>query len=245
MKTRIGILILIVTVLTFCGCKKNSTEPLPVTTTTYTPLNTGDVRQLVYLADSSTTLMKVVGTLKRKDGVEVFAMEWTYGIQRPDTLYYIIKDGFFMSTELDSDSSSTNPFGEQRLGKINPVNGETWLHTLGDSDSIYVTATYYHEQRILCGTFTNVYGFTMTERSAGHIDTMMTPFYAENIGYIGTGLISNLKLDFSASYIKVANQEYGALWPAKTVGLPKRNINYKLSFQAIAAYSLLGDKNAR
>jgi hypothetical protein len=242
MKTKIEILILAITVLSFYGCKRNSTEPLPVTNTTYTPLNTGDVRQLVYLTDSSTTLMKIVGTLKRRDGAEVFAMEWTYGTQRPDTQYYLIKDGFFMSTELSSGSSSINPFGEQRLGKVNPVNGETWLHTLGSSDSLFFTATYCKELRTLCGTFTNVYGFTMTEVSAGHIDTMMTPFYAENIGYIGTGSISNLRLDFSASYIKVANQEYGSLWPAKTVGLYKRNINNKLSIQAIAAYSLLGVK---
>ena len=252
MKTRIEILILVIAVLSFCGCKKNSTEPLPVTNSTYIPMNIGDVRQLVFLADSSTILIKVVGTTKRTDGLDVFVVEQTYGLglfyEYPDTSYFIIKDGYFMSTSLypfDSTygySDSTNPFGEQRLGKVNPVNGDTWIDYIKGSNTSIVTATYYKELVTFCGTFTNVYGFNF-------FDSGLTVFYAENIGYIGTdfnSLSSNIQI--RASYIKVANQEYGALWPTKNTRpylLSKRNLNHKFSVQAIAMYSLLGVKNAR
>jgi hypothetical protein len=262
MKTRIEILILVITVLSFCGCKKNSTEPLPGTNSTYMSMNIGDVRQLVFLTDSSTILMKVVGTTKRTDGLDVFVVEQTYGVglfnEYPDTSYYMIKDGYYMSTNLypfDSTSNpqrpfnSTNPFAEERLGKVNPINGETWKQTLGDPDSSFFTASYYKEQHTFCGTFTNVYGFTLTEVNAGKINTILTTFYAENIGYIGTDWNDDSQLNVSATYVKVANQVYGALWPTKNtvphIHLSKRGINHKFSVRAIAAYSLLGVKNAR
>jgi hypothetical protein len=245
-KTRIEILVLIITILSFCGCRNNSTEPLPITTSNYMPLNVGDVRQLVYPADSATVLMKVIGKLSRKDGAEVFAMEWTTGIQKPDTQYYMIKDGFYTATELDSDSHAPNPFWEQRLAKLHPVNGETWKHTLGSSDSTFFTASYYQEVQTFCRKFTNVYGFILMETRAGNTDTIMTPFYAESIGFIGTGLNGDLQLFASASYIKVANQEYGSLWPAKNprpMQLAKVNISNKLRNQTIVMYSLLGAKS--
>ncbi|RPI05613.1 MAG: hypothetical protein EHM64_05985, partial [Ignavibacteriae bacterium] len=84
-KVRVEILLLIITVLSFCSCKNNSTEPLPVENSSYMSLNAGDVRQLVNPADSATVLMKVTGGLYRKDGIPVYAMEWTTGVLKPDT----------------------------------------------------------------------------------------------------------------------------------------------------------------
>ena len=190
--------------------------------------------------------MNVVGSLNRQDGAEVFAIEWTSGIQKSDTYYYMIKDGFYMATELDSDSHAPNPFWEQRLAKIHPVNGETWKHTLGSPDSIFITASYHTEMQTFCGKFSDVYGFTLIETRAGQTDTILTPFYAENIGYIGTCLNSDPQTFASTSYIKVANQEYGTLWPAKNLlptGLAKGTIINRLRIQDLAAYSLLGVKN--
>lgn len=71
-------------------------------TTSYTPLNVGDVRQLIFRGDSSTTLMSVVGKTNRSDGTEVFIEDWKYGTQAPTVSYYLVKDGYFLATELDS-----------------------------------------------------------------------------------------------------------------------------------------------
>jgi len=243
MNTRNKTIILIITIFAISGCKKNSVEPLPSTNKNYIPINIGDVRQIVSLADSSTILMKVVGTRKRSDSTKVFEMEWTYGIQKPNTHYYLLKDGYFMSTNLTSDSDSVNPFKEQRLGKVTPVNSEMWKSIIGSSDSTFFIASYYKELNTLCGTFSNVYGFTLTQTVGGIIDTILTPYYAENIGYIGTDA---QQMALRASYLKVANHEYGTLWPAKnvsSVGLSKRNVNNNILVQVITAYSLLGNKN--
>ncbi len=255
MNTRNNIIALIIIVIAFSGCKKNSVEPLPSTITAkttntsnagYTPINIGDVRQIVNLADSSTILMNIVGTRKRSDSVDVFIMEWTYGTQPPDTLYYLIKDGFFTGTNITADSNSVNPFEEQRIGKVNPVNNETWQNFIGYSDSSFVIASYYKDRSTLCGTFPDVYGFTFTYRSSGIIDTILTAFYADNIGYIRTDYNKNAQgLTWEASYIKVANQVYGTLWPAKDLsspGLSKRSVSNNI---IVNAYSLLGNKDVR
>ena len=91
----------------------------------YMPLNVGDVRQIISVMDSSTLLWTVTGKTLRRDGVSVFCMEWKTGTSSRNTLYYLIKDGFFLGTELDTTSRSdidlsVNPFNEQRLAKLYP-----------------------------------------------------------------------------------------------------------------------------
>jgi hypothetical protein len=126
---------------------------------------------------------------------------------------------------------------------VNPVNGETWIHTLGAPDTTFFTAKFYKEQHTLCGTFNNVYGFTLTNMVYGNIDTILTPFYAENIGYIGTDWNNNRQPNVRASYIKVSNKEYGSLLPLKnglSLGSSKMNNSNRLRLQFAVMFTFLG-----
>jgi hypothetical protein len=202
-------------------------------------MNVGDVRQIVFLSDSMTELRKIVRTVKRKDGLDVFAEELTVGTARPDTLYYLIRDGFFMATELDSGSNPVNPFREQRLARINPTNGENWKHTLGYTDTTYFYTKYIGEQQALCGTFPNVYGFILTNTYNGILDTIMTIFYAPNVGYIGTDIDKDFRHEVSTSYVKVGDQVFGSQWPARNPS-PDASGGSQFKRRTLATYSLMG-----
>jgi hypothetical protein len=201
------------------------------------------MRQLVYSVDSSTILMKVPYPSKRQDGTDIFAIEWTYGTQEPDTSFYLIKDGFFMATEVKAVSDSTNPFREQRLAKVNPTDGESWKHTLGNLDSTFFTAKYLKERHTYCGTFSDVFAFVLTNSNAGTTDTILTTFYAKNIGYVGTDVNKDLYPDIQASYIKVGNQQFGALWPPKSPAHNAATSTQSIK-RLIGGYLLLGMQTA-
>jgi hypothetical protein len=190
---------------------------------------------LIFRGDSSTTLMSVVGKTNRGDGTEVFIEEWKYGTQAPTVSYYLVKDGYFLATELDTTSQSwinknINPFGEQRLAKSYPVDGETWIHTVGSYDSLFWKSELIRKLTTFSGTFDNVFGFTLFENPGSSI---LTTYYAKGVGYIGTAMAFFPGLDFSCSYVRVNGREYGHLWPAKDSTLipkdKKEFVNEKLA----------------
>ena len=240
MKTQIFILLVFCLLLFIYACTK-STQPSQVSN--YIPWNIGDARQIVYCADSSTILLRVVLTSKRQDGADIFALEWTYGTHEPDTFYYLFKDGFFLSTNLEAGVDSINPFREQRLGRVHPTDGESWKHTLGDLDSVYFTARHLNKQSTYSGIFYDVFAFVLTGQTGGRIDTILTTFYAQHIGWIGTSLNRDFRLDYSASYIKVDNLEYGSMMPAKNPSPPMKvpSVSNK---QIIDPYFILGMRTA-
>ena len=186
--------------------------------TSHSPLNVGDVRQLIFRGDSSTTLMSVVGKANRSDGTEVFIEEWKHGTQPATSVYYyLVKDGYFMATELDTTlrddiNKTINAFGEQRLAKSNPEDGETWIHTVGSYDGYFWTSESIGKLSTFCGTFDNVFGFTLFDNPGSSI---LITYYAKGIGYIATETAFFPGLDFSCSYVRVNGREYGHLWPAK------------------------------
>ena len=205
----------------------------------YTPLNVGDVRQLVYYADSSTTLFSIIGKTKRSDGIDVFIGQWKYGTQDPIVSYYLVKDGYFMATELDTTDrddidKNINPFGEQRLAKSYPEDGDSWQHTLGQVDSPFLIAKSIGQLHTFCGNFDGVFGF--------YLSGLLTTFYAKGIGWIGTSSVfSSTVLNFSCSYVRVNGKIYGQLWPAKDLTInpiyKQRSLN-----KIITQYPLLIDQ---
>ncbi len=208
------------------GCSKSPVSSgLPVSN--YMPLNEGDIRQFVFHSDSSTSLWRTLGKTKRKDGYDVFIIERTSGTENPDTSYFCLRDGYFTSTLLDTTNylglRSENPFFEQRLARLNPTNGEQWDNIIGLSDSTYFIAAHFEQKTAICGNFPDVYGFTLAYYSNGALDTIVTPFYAPNIGLIGSDIDKNLQPDLSASYLKIGNIELGKLWPAKNPTQPSTN----------------------
>jgi hypothetical protein len=238
MTIKIIFTIALLPLLMISSCSDTITSPSTSPTVNYTPWNVGDIRQIVAAVDSTTVLINVLFTAQRQDSSEVFATSWTYGVERPDTFYYMIRNGFFISTNLKLGSDSTNPYFEQRLGKENPTEGESWKAYNNTSDSAVFTAKYFKEQSVICGVFQNVFGFILTCPHLGKIDTLLTPFYALNVGFIGTDYDRDMHLDVKASYIKVGGKEYGKLWPAKSFG-PGADI---LNRKKIIQYLLLGAK---
>jgi hypothetical protein len=206
----------------------------------FTPLNVGDVRQIIYYADSSTTLFSIVGKTRRSDGTEVFVEETKYGTQQAlFTSYYLIKDGYFVATELDTTDrddidKNINPFAEQRLAKSYPEDGDTWKHTLGQIDSPFLISKSIGQLHTFCGTFDNVFGFSLSD--------LLTTFYAKGIGWIGTSTaFSDVMVDFSCSYIRVDGKVFGHLWPEKDITIipidKQRSLN-----TIIAQYPFLIDQ---
>lgn len=230
-------LLLPVSIMWTCAGNPLSSE----ITTSYTPLNVGDVRQLIFREDSSTTLFSIVGKTLRRDGTEVFIGEWQYGTQEAlFTSYYLVRDGYYMATELDTTSQNhidktINPFGEQRLAKSYPVDGEVWQQTVGDSYSFFWTSRSIEQLSTFCGTFENVFGFTLFDDFGFSI---LTTYYSKGIGWIGTSSVFSQGPDFSCSYVRVNGKVFGHLWPAKDPTLLPKSERENLA-KVLAAYPFL------
>ncbi len=234
-KTRL--LLLSICLWTIGGCSKpddsNNDEAH-----TYTPLRQGNVRQVMYVHDSSTVRMQEIAPVRRSDGVEVTPMLWFYGTQAPDTLYYYIKDGFFTGTALSASGESANPFFEQRIGKAQPVDGDSWKSIPADPGSNEFVARFFSERATAIGSFKNVFGFVAVFRGTAKTDTLMTPLYALDIGYIGTDLPAAYGWELRLTYIKTATVEMGHPAPARDPGTGSRLS--KTAARRIIEYSLFG-----
>lgn len=187
----------------------------------YMSLDVGDVRQIISVQDSSTLLWTIFGKTYRKDGEMVYCMEWKSETVSRDTLYYIIKDGYFLGTELDTTSRTdidirVNPFNEQRLAKLYPSNGEVFVHTPGELDSMYWYSRKEDPIKTFCGVFDDVYSFSLF----GNLESMqmLKTYYARGFGYIGTAGFYSTDIVFSVSYIKLKHITIGNLWPEKDFG---------------------------
>jgi|GEM_PF-2108285 len=239
-------LIFIIFIFIHCGQS-------PVTSTydlSYTPLNVGDITQLIFVRDSSTILLEITGTKKRADHTTVYQGVWLYGKYEYDTSYYFIDDGYYTSTQLDIvtyDSSlvDINPFAEQRLAKSFPQENDTWIHTVGDPDPVSWVAHALGSIEVPAGTFNDVFAFTL--------DGILTTVYGKGVGWLGTAsFVSDTGLDFICTYKKVKNNENGHLWQAKNpepgpiiLNQKKRVTNYlnQILFESGGSYLINGQKN--
>ena len=209
--------------LIFLNCDNfmSGTPSNPFYNSTYMSLDVGDVRQIISVQDSATLLWTIFGTTQRKDGVSVFCMEWKSGTTSIDTQYYLIKDGYFLGTDLDTTTRTdldirVNPFNEQRLAKIHPSEGNVFVHTIGESDSMYLYSHREESVKTFCGLFDDVYSFSIF----GNLESMqmLRTYYARGVGYIGTAGFYSSDIAFSVSYIKLRNITMGNLWPEKDFG---------------------------
>jgi hypothetical protein len=202
----------------------------------YMPLNVGDIRQMVWVEDSATVLWTITGTTLRKDGTPVYCMEWKTGTSFIETYYYLNKGGYFLATELDttrftSIDKKLNPYGEQRLAKLSPKDGEKFLHTVGDSDNTFWTTHKEGSVETFCGLFEDVYSFTLIFGSEQSL--VLSTYYAKGYGYLGTSGFFSDSLDYMVTYIKIGGVTRGTLWPEKDFGrvskvMSKKKIYYYL-----------------
>lgn len=181
----------------------------------YVSLNIGDERQLVWTSDSSTVLLTITGTIKRSDSTVVYRGEWFYGTDTNLMIsHYMIKDGFFIATELDSTGVEGfpplpgNPYREQRLAKLYPTDGEYWSSISGDSLSLWFIASDAGMRKTFAGTFMRCYSFSL----GGFIQV----YYAKGVGQIASEMGGTTNR-YLASYVKTGNKIYGSKFPAKSI----------------------------
>ena len=192
----------------------------------YTPLAVGDITQMIMMKDSSTILFSIVGKATRADGKKVFLGLWKSGTQEPDTSYYLVSDGYFKATELDTVKDDSllaipNPFREQRLAKSFPEEGDTFIHTIGEGDSSYWYAEKVDTLTTLFGKVNNVFRFQLY---TGSRSLYLLTCYAKGIGWIATDIcsIGSPEIDYLCAYKKIYGKTYGRLWPEKdSKGLTK------------------------
>jgi len=176
----------------------------------YVSLNINDERQFIYLRDSSTVLYKVKEHAQRSDGLSVYLFEWHRGTDPATYNYYAIKDGFFISTQIDTVRDSINylvenPFREQRLAELFPAEGDTWIKIIGENPPSYFVANYFSHKNTPASDFQNVFGFS---------DNSSTAFYAKGIGHIASTLVQD-SVEILATFIKVNGKIYGEKIPPR------------------------------
>jgi len=206
----------------------------------YTPLTIGDVTQLIFLSDSSTILLEIIGTTQRTDGLSVCICGFKYGKSSLDTSYYCIKDGYLVATELEPVQNDpllilTNPFREQRIAKSHPSDGDRWIHTPGEADTIWCIAIKVDAIDVPAGHFKNVFAF--------NIAGFLTVYYSQRIGWIGSDMsfITSPGPDFSCSYKNVNGNQYGYLFPPKD----PRDVQITASIAKVQAGFLFGIPECR
>ncbi len=189
----------------------------------YMYLNVGDTREYFSSADSSYMVFKITGKTTRPDNQPVYIGEWNSNYQLDSVGwfgYYFIKDGYFISTELDTtdrkEIADVNPFNEQKLAKLEPVDGDSWRTTLGTTDSVnFAYAFYVGKKTTPASTFGNVFKY--------RISNVIETYYARGIGHIGAQPIDSNSGSVFVTYVNVNGIELGKFVPINN--LPKRSPN--------------------
>jgi hypothetical protein len=234
---------IIVIFMLLSGCGQNTAPD--INDDSYTPLNAGDQTQIVFLPDSITQMLRITGIVERSDRQKVYVMESKLGINDPDTMgYYYIKDGYYMSTELnrikfDPVLAKINPFNEQRLAKSNPEASDMWYHTVGDTDSLYFIADKIDSLDTYCGTFKDVFAFQLFYKNSDSF--FMKIYYGKNLGYLATelGFATGPEMVALCSYKKIGNHTYGNPRPEKGPVLDKiKKIRKEYLINLFAAIAL-------
>ena len=216
-------------------CDKDSSTNPSADYDSYTPLHSGDVTQLISVRDSSTVLLEIGEQVKRSDGLTVFLQTLSVGNRSNDTSYVYTDGEFLIDTNLDTiiqDSvlKSVNPFWEQRLAKSFPHENDTWLHTIGATDSTYFIAHKVQTINTLWAVMDG-FAFDLHDSTGGR---MISIYYAERLGWIGTTSYTVDTVQYICSYKKIGSKECGGLLPAKSVDLwdlekKRQNVNCELT----------------
>jgi hypothetical protein len=248
MKSFLKILILICLFTILNSCDTTEFE-YPRELIPYVSLAIGDIRQ--YYDDSEGIYLQyeVIDTTKRIDGQKVFKMEQTLflpdGFYFRATLYYFIKENFFIATDLDtvskypplpSTSINKNKFNEQKLAEIFPQNGDYFLRNdvTVDSQKVFFKVSMIDSIATYCGKFTNVAQYEVIDSDPTR---NLWIYYAPVYGHVGSIIENNNgKGKIFAKYLKVNRKELGIytqLHLGNLISNPKQKSNrylYLLNF---------------
>jgi len=210
---------LFVSVLIFVISCSNPVDPYE-DSKEYSSLNVGDMRQFCYpFSEFLTTkyLWIISGKTKRSDGLEVFICD-SYNSTNPKykyTSYYFIKDGYYYSTELEKTNNiSYNPYFEQKLAKVYPKEGESWVQyselAANDTVKYYLTTHFLKEFNTPARNFKDVCQLTssMIIRNEKLEDSYI--YYTKYFGYIGRSNINNPPSLLVVNYMKINGKEIGS-----------------------------------
>ena len=214
--------------LMYMSCESGSNQSIDEDS--YTPLSEGDVTQLIFVKDSSTTRISIVDRVPRNDGQMVYVQETKYGTQKPTISHYYVSEGYLVATELTPVENDTlmlvvNPYREQRLAKSNPEPGDVWFHTPGNPDSMYFIAEEIGVFSTLFGEIEDVYGFGLCHKNNSY--PILIPYYAKGLGVIGSSgfYFQPGEVQILCSYKRVSGKTYGELWPEKDYSEVRPTIN--------------------
>lgn len=199
----------------------SSTEPSffdPSLSDNYVDLKIGDKKQMHVVGENSYFLTEVTGKTTRIDGREVFVQKHTMRFPNEELIgemYNYISNGYFIRTELDTvnqgQNKIRNPFNEQKLCKVLPVNGDEFVvNEFSDYADIYkmkveIIDSFETELK----TFKDVVAYRQYKN--GFPDGNMI-YYAKGYGHIGSVLANNgAKIKIVLNYIKTGRYEKGNL----------------------------------
>jgi hypothetical protein len=211
-------LIILAICLSSIHCIRDSSTSSSGDSHSYTPLNSGDVTQLISVNDSSTVLLEIGDQVKRSDSLTVYEKILHSGSGPVDISYQYTDGEFLIDTNLDSTENtktalySLNPFVEQRLAESFPMKNDTWLRTAGHSDSSYFKARKMITFMTGWGEISDVFAFDLFNKSGG---LKMSIYYAEGLGWVGTTTHTGNMDHYFCCYKKIGSKIWGELKLAK------------------------------
>jgi hypothetical protein len=218
---KIFAVILIITIFIFLSCESvlepvEVGEPIP-----YMQLNIGDTRQYYNDPEGFYLQNKIIDTTRRADGRKVFIFEQAIilpdGIYR-GTTYHFLDDEYFFQTELDTVADNEiNPFNEQKIAKIFPRNGDSFLlnDSVRDSDKVFFKVKIIDSLATYCKNFREVAEYEIEYAKIDNdISRISQIYYSKYYGHVGT--IFENKNGFAkifVTYLKVGDKEIGTFTP--------------------------------
>jgi len=208
-------------------------EPKP-----YMTLQIGDLRQYYLTGENTFAELEIVDTVKRSDSLKVYEMKNSFML--PDGVYYgmsygFIRDGYFWTTSLDTVKQPCinleNPFVEEKIINIYPINEEYFLRTGG----VFESERTYHKLTVLDSFVTPFITYAKIQQcEIIGLDTVrnIRLYYAPNFGHVAT-LITNSAGPSLAyvTYLKVGEIEIGtqiSFFSKKIIeGIPDKYKSYK------------------
>ncbi len=211
-------------ILIHISCSSNSTGPEEIDD--YMSLSVGDIREYYDADYDMYQIWEITGKTKRADSLDVFIgiYKSIYDTSNNYPSYYAIRDGYFVSTNLEKSTNLKNPFVEHRLAKLNPKDGDRWLQTEGvaDSEKVYFSAEYVENYETPAAIFEDVIGFTLS-------DIPLTVYYSKYFGHLGSSMPIPNSIKISINYAKINGREVGEFVPlVQNKRLDKGNRNIKL-----------------
>ena len=199
----------------FSTSPDNVTQDAP-----FMSLHVGDIREYYDSLDNSYFKWEILNTTNRTDGLEVFTIEESfetiYGIFT-NISYYFIRNGNLFRSNLDTANNpalkNINPFYEQKLAKLYPMEGDHFLITEGvpDSNRLYMHVHFLDSISTPIRTFFDIAEYTQIDSNS---TSEQKVFYTKEYGHLGTKIKNNSREGYILlNYLKLDGKEIGTFVP--------------------------------